>query len=94
MDTNGSSAVPYLYFAAASVTNILSSRDLLTWSCYSLNAWISTNGIASVLYDGDGVPVVTNYGAGSLFPSGATNSLPFGIWVGAEPKKFFRLVTR
>ena len=90
VDTNGPSATPVLYFATGTVSNLQSSTDLLSWSNYTFNAWISTNGMVTVLYDGSGIPVITNYGSGDV--SGATNTVPFGIWVSNEPKKFFRIV--
>jgi hypothetical protein len=90
VDTNGPSATPVLYFATGTVSNLQSSTDLLSWSTYTFNAWISTNGMVSVLYDGSGIPVITNYGSGDV--TGATNTVPFGIWVSNEPKKFFRIV--
>jgi hypothetical protein len=90
VDTNGPAAAPVLYYATGTISNLLSSTDLITWSNYTFNAWISTNGMVSVLYDGSGIPVITNYGSGDTF--GATNTVPFGIWVSNEPKKFFRIV--
>jgi hypothetical protein len=89
-DTNGPTPVPVRYFVVGTVSNLMSSTDLVTWSNYTFNAWLSTNGMVTVLYDGSGVPVITNYGSGNS--TGATNTVPFGIWVGAEPHKFFRIV--
>jgi hypothetical protein len=89
VDTNGVIPAPVLYYAVGTISNLLSSTDLASWSAYTFNAWISTNGMVSVLYDGSGVPVMTNYGTGT--PAGSTNTVPFAIWVGNEPKKFFRI---
>jgi hypothetical protein len=89
-DTNGPSPAPILYFATGTVSNLVSSTDLTTWSNYTFSAWISTNGMVSVLYDGSAIPVITNYGAGN--PTGATNFIPLGIWVANEPQKFFRIL--
>jgi hypothetical protein len=90
MDTNGPSPAPILYFAVGTVSNLVSSTDLVAWSNYTFNAWISTNGMVTVLYDGSGIPVITNYGCGNS--TGATNTVPFGIWVGKESQKFFRIL--
>jgi len=90
LDTNGPSPAPILYFVAGAISNLISSTDLISWSSYTFDAWISTNGMISVLYDGQGMPVQTNYGSGDL--NGVTNTITFGIWVDNEPTKFFSVI--
>jgi hypothetical protein len=86
LDTNGTSAAPVNSYGTVTVSNLASSTDLITWSNYTLQFWFSTNGVETVLVDGGGEPVMTNYSA-----IGATTAVPFGIWVEPQGRKFFRL---
>ncbi len=90
METN--SGVPALVHAyiKAPVTNLLSSPDLQTWSNYTLEFWVSGQGTISLLRDGGGAPVITNYSLGN--GNNTTNVVPTAIWVRPEGQQFHRLL--
>jgi hypothetical protein len=96
MDSNATPATPWFGFISDTLSNVQSSTDLVTWSNYTYNIWLSSNGTETVVYDGSGYPVITNYDYGDTTQGGPTNAtqIQLGIWInnGEEPHKFFRVL--
>jgi hypothetical protein len=95
MDSNAVPPVLIFGFTSDVISNIQSSTDLVNWSNYTFNAWVSSNGVETVVYDGSGYPVITNYDGGNPTTTGPTNQaqIPIGIWLysNQDPQKFFRV---
>lgn len=67
-----------------------SSTNLRDWSDFSFSAWASSAGTLSVVYDGAGSPVVTNYVPFNPM-QGAYVPAPTGFWIDRnKPATFFR----
>jgi hypothetical protein len=96
MDSNAVLPVPFFGFVSDTISNFQSSTDLVNWSNYTFNAWASSNGLETVIFDGSGYPVITNYDTGNSATTGPTNQtkIPIGIWINnrQEQNKFFRIM--
>jgi hypothetical protein len=87
-DTNGASPSLIKSYLWGDVESFQSSTNLIDWANYKFQAWLSGSGLITVLSDGQGAPILTNYSAAG--PFGATNNVPVAIWVGREQMKFHR----
>jgi hypothetical protein len=84
MDTSKASPALYYCWMTAVVTNLAISANLTAWTNCTVQAWVSTNGVLTVFYEG-GQPVVTNYTAGD-----ATKQ-QLEVMLGSyAPMRFFR----
>jgi len=97
MDSNAVPPTIWWGFISDTISNVQSSTDLMNWSNYTCNIWLSSNGTETVVYDGSGYSVITNYDYGNPTQGGPTNAtqMQLGIWLnnGQEPTKFFRIRT-
>jgi hypothetical protein len=90
MDTNSGTSVPYQVYYMQTLSNLQSSTDMVHWSNYTLVSWVSAAGEESIITDGNGQPMVTNYFA----VSAGAPAFPFVIWVHSQPSKFVRYLTQ
>lgn len=71
---------------------VQSSTNLIDWANFRFDTWVSQAGALSVIYDGDGVPVQTNYVP--LFSDMESRAMipPLtNVWMdSSRPCKFFR----
>jgi hypothetical protein len=93
MDTNSGVATNFVKYIAGAITNLASSTDLVNWSNYTAQAWVSMLGTEVVLYDGQGNGVYSGYATNSPYPGVttgvATNKFPLGVWVGGTGTQEF-----
>jgi hypothetical protein len=67
------------------------SVDMTTWSnAYTINIWMSSNSVETVLCDGTGTPTHTNWAAGNPYATSLTNALPCSAINPSIPKQFFK----
>jgi hypothetical protein len=67
-----------------------SSTNLTTWSnFYTIDMWLSSNSVESVIYGPNRVPVHTNWVVGNPYTGSLTNVIPFTVYDPAKPCQFF-----
>lgn len=80
--------VPFLDFISLSCE---SSTNLTDWGKgFTVNLWLSSNGVASVVYDSANSPVWTNYTMGNPYRDAMTNFINWSPVDSLKPKQFFR----
>jgi hypothetical protein len=73
-NTVATNPVPFQDFITLSFS---SSTNLRDWStAFTVNLWLSSNSVESVIYDANSVPLATNWCAGNPYTTPMTNNLP------------------
>jgi hypothetical protein len=83
-----------MYYITGTLTNVVTSVDLQHWQPYTFVAYVSSQGIETIVSDGMGIPVNTNYSTASMVDGvfTSTNSFYFGVWVNNYPAIFTRFL--
>lgn len=87
-NTDPANPTPFQDFITLSFS---SSSDLTNWTnCCTINLWLSSNSVESVIYDWRGVTLGTNYTRGNPYAGQSlTNRLPFQVDM-KQHQQFYR----
>lgn len=80
--------VPFQHFVTFTIHG---STNLTDWTnAFTANLWLSSNSIETVILDGNGAPVSTNWCPGNPYTGAVTNRVLFPLYKPNTPHQFFR----